>query len=371
MKKHLVLAGGGHAHMVTLANLHRFVEKGVDVTVVGPSDQHYYSGMGPGMLGNTYRPAEIRFETRQVVEKMGGTFVRGKVMQIDTHAQNVILESGESVPYDVLSCNLGSQVPQKIVQDDLTDIYLVKPIERLLAAQKRILELGAHKNIAVGIIGGGPSAVEIAGNIWRLTREPGIQPADIKILTSGTVMPDHPDGVRAKALASMKKRGIAIIEDCRVKEIRTGSVTDTSGRRHELDIIFVAIGVKPSPVFEASGIPVGPDGGMRVNRFLQSVKYGNIFGGGDCIYFESGPLDKVGVYAVRQNPVIYQNLMATLDGAALKPFEPGGKYLLIFNLGDGTGIFHKWWILFGGRLAFRFKDYLDRKFMRTFQAIET
>ena len=37
MTKHLVLVGGGHAHMVTLAKLHTFVEKGYRVTVVGPS----------------------------------------------------------------------------------------------------------------------------------------------------------------------------------------------------------------------------------------------------------------------------------------------------------------------------------------------
>ena len=370
MKKQLVLAGGGHAHMVTLANLHRFVEKGVDVTVIGPSEQHYYSGMGPGMLGQIYRPEEIRFETRHVVEKMGGTFVLGKVVRIDADAQTVHLDSGETVAYDVLSCNLGSQVPQQIVRNGLEDIYLVKPIERLLAAQKRILELGSTRKISIGIIGGGPSSVEIAGNIWRLTQAPGMQPADIHILTSGTVMPDHPDGVRAKALASLTKRGITIVEDCRVDEISTGRVKEASGKAHHLDIIFVAIGVKPSPVFAASGIPTGPDGGMRVNRFLQSVEHANIFGGGDCIYFEEAPLDKVGVYAVRQNPIIYHNLMATFDGTELQPFKPGGKYLLIFNLGDGTGIFHKWWILFGGRLAFRFKDYLDRKFMRTFQAIE-
>jgi NADH dehydrogenase FAD-containing subunit len=370
MKKRLVLAGGGHAHMLTLANLHRFVEKGVAVTVIGPSAQHYYSGMGPGMLGKIYAPEEIRFETQRVVEKKGGTFVLGKVVRIDAKAQQVHLESGETVPYDVLSCNLGSQVPPQILKGSLADIYPVKPIERLLAAQKRILELVARKKIAVGIIGGGPSAVEIAGNIWRLTQAPGLRPADIRILTSGTLMPDHPGGVRAKALASMQNRGITIVEDCRADEISTGRVTDARGNILQFDIVFVAIGVKPSPVFSASAIPTGPDGGMRVNRYLQSVTSDNIFGGGDCIFFEERPLDKVGVYAVRQNPIIYHNLMATIDGTELKPFEPGGKYLLIFNLGDGTGIFHKWWILFGGRLAFRFKDYLDRKFMRTFQAIE-
>jgi NADH dehydrogenase FAD-containing subunit len=370
MEKKLVIAGGGHAHMVTLENLHRFVEKGCSVTVVGPSEHHYYSGMGPGMLGKTYRPEEIRFATKDVVKKKGADFVLGKVARIDAEAQVVQLESGDSLPYDVLSCNLGSHVPEQIVEGALDDIYLVKPIERLLAAQRRILELGRRKQLTIGIIGGGPSAVEIAGNLWRLTREPGLQTAAIKILTSETLMPQHPAGVRAKAQLSLQRRGIELLEGCRIHKISTGQVTEASGKTHELDIIFVAIGVTPNPVFAASGLPVGPDGGLLVNRFLQSVAYDNIFGGGDCIYFQESPLDKVGVYAVRQNPIIYHNLTARLDGSPLKPFDPGGAYLLIFNLGDGSGIFYKWRLLFGGRLAFVIKDYIDRKFMKHFQAME-
>ena len=250
MKKHLVIAGGGHVHMVTLANLDAFVAKGYDVTVIGPAEHHYYSGMGPGMLGKTYRPEEIRFATRHVTEKKGGKFVLAKVVKIDPDAQTVQLDSGDSVPYDVLSCNLGSQVPEDMISDGLEDIYLVKPIERLLAAQERILQLGRREKISIGIIGGGPSAVEIAGNLWRLTREPGMQPAAIKILTSETIMPHHPDGVRAKALASLNRRGIEMVEGCTVDNIRTGQVTEASGKTHDLDIIFVAVGVKSNPVFD-------------------------------------------------------------------------------------------------------------------------
>ncbi len=370
MNKKLVIAGAGHAHMITLSKLEQFVAKGCHVTVIGPSEHHYYSGMGPGMLGRTYTPGEIRFATKKVVEQKGASFVLGKVVKIDAAAQVVELDSGDSVPYDLLSCNLGSQVPTDFVDGDLDDIYLVKPIERLLAAQQRILELGRGQEVRIGIIGGGPSAVEIAGNLWRLTRHPDMQPAEITIMTSETIMPHHPAGVRAKAQASLKKRGIEVLENCKVDHIRTGQVTEASGTTHPLDIIFVAIGVKPNPVFTASGLPVGPEGGLLVNRYLQSVAHKNIFGGGDCIDFEESPLDKVGVYAVRQNPVICHNLMASLDGGQFQAFVPGGDYLLIFNLGDGTGILHKWRLLFGGRLAFFIKDYIDRKFMKTFQAME-
>ena len=83
MTKQLVLAGGGHAHMMALAHLNEFVEKGYQVTVIQPSPYHYYSGMGPGMLGNMYSPEEIRFSTRHVVDKHGGTFILGKVVKVD------------------------------------------------------------------------------------------------------------------------------------------------------------------------------------------------------------------------------------------------------------------------------------------------
>ena len=266
-----------------------------------------------------------------------------------------------------MSCNLGSFVPQDMINGDLKDIYTVKPIERLKEARERVLDLASRKKIAIGIIGGGPSAVEIAGNLRRLTAGSGLHAAHIKIITGSSIIPRHPSGVRKRVLHALDKQGIEIVKNCHVHEIRTGCVTEASGKCHELDVIFVAVGVKPSRTFQASGIPTGPDGGMLVNRYLQSTAYGNIFGGGDCIYFQETPLDKVGVYAVRENPVLFHNLMAAMNGGELQPFTAQETYLLIFNLGDGTGIFYKKPILFGGRAAFRLKDLIDRKFMRKFQ----
>jgi phospholipid N-methyltransferase len=62
--------------------------------------------------------------------------------------------------------------------------------------------------------------------------------------------------------------------------------------------------------------------------------------------------------------------MATLSNQALQSFNPGDKYLLILNLGDGTGVFFKKWLKFGGRPAFIVKDYIDQKFMKKFQSFE-
>jgi NADH dehydrogenase FAD-containing subunit len=127
------------------------------------------------------------------------------------------------------------------------------------------------------------------------------------------------------------------------------------------------MGVKPSSFFKDSGLPTGSDGGLLVNSHLHSVAYTDVFGGGDCINLAGHDLAKVGVYAVRQNPILFHNLMASANGKALATFDPGGTYLLIFNMGDNKGIFWRDKIVWGGKLAFKLKDRIDRKFMRKFQ----
>lgn len=370
MKKRLVLIGGGHAHMMTLAHLDMLVEKGYAVTVIQPSEFHYYSGMGPGMLGGTYRPEEIRFATRQVVESKGGSFVLGRAEQIDPLKQIVILAGGDEVGYDVLSCNVGSYVPFDIGADKAGTCFAVKPIEGLMAAQQRIIELSGQRSITIAIVGGGPSSIEIAGNCRQLTDSSDLHPAKIQVFAGRRLMSRLPERIQLDARRMLEKNAIEIIEGSYVEKIDSEQIQLANGNQFRADIIFSAVGVKPSNIFVKSGINTGPDGGLQVNKCLQSMQYPNIFGGGDCIYFEPRPLDRVGVYAVRQNPVLLNNLKAYLEGEALQPFDPGGSYLLIYNLGGGSGILYKWSFIFSGRLSFRVKDYIDRKFMEKFQSLE-
>jgi NADH dehydrogenase FAD-containing subunit len=361
--------------MVTLENIGQFVEKGYKVTVIAPSFHHYYSGMGPGMLGNTYTSEDIRFDTKHVVTSLGGIFVKDRVVRIDPDKKIAFTQAGKAFSYDVLSFNAGSYVPMESVPEtlenkDRENIYPVKPIERLMEASEKLKLLFKEKPSIISVVGGGPSSAEVAGNVWQLARlTKGYLPT-IRIFAGKKFMARFPDSIRQRIFSVFLRRGIEIIEQGYVKTVTKERITLESGEVFDTDFVFMALGVKPSTLFEASGLPMGPDKGLRVNQYLQSVVYPEIFGGGDCIYFEPQPLDKVGVYAVRENPVLLHNLMAKLDGRPLEPFDPGPDYLLIFNLGGKTGILRKNKWVFGGRLAFMIKDYIDRKFIRRFQAIE-
>ncbi len=368
MNKRLLLIGGGHAHMVTLTKLRNFNDKGFGVTVIQPSEYHYYSGMGPGMLGGTYRPEEIRFATRRQVEAHGGRFILGKAYRIDPHKQVVLLEgSEEEVPYDVLSCNAGSSVPRGLLGGDFPNVFTAKPIEELLRARHMIVERARAGRITVAVIGSGPSAIEIAGNVHQLCRREAVTMPRIQLFAGRHFLAGRPAKVGRLVRMLLVRKGIEIIEAGHVRLPAGDRVVLEGGQEFPADIIFPAVGVRPSPIFARSGLPIGPDGGLQVNEYLQSIRYQNIFGGGDCIHFAPAPLDKVGVYAVRQNPVLYHNLMAGLTGGRLEKFSPGGSYLLIYNLGDGEGVLAKWSFVFAGKLAFVVKDHIDRRFIRTFQ----
>jgi NADH dehydrogenase FAD-containing subunit len=370
MGKKLLLAGGGHAHMTILAHIRDLVREGHEVTVVQPSDFHYYSGMGPGMLGTTYTPDEIRFATRQVVESMGGTFVRDKVTHIAADERKVTLASGQTLEYDVLSCNAGSFIPFDNIHGDTSNIFTVKPIERLQEAQRAVISLcAARTRPHVAVVGGGPAALEIAGNVRKLARLRGRHAPRITLFAGRQLLGRFPEKIQTMARDSLTRQDIAINEDGYVDEIRNGVIVQ-NGKHHHPDMVFVATGVRPSRLFADSGLPTGVTGGLLVNEWLQSVKYPEIFGGGDCIDFEPRALDKVGVYAVRENPVLLRNVRASLNGTRLQRFDPGGSYLLLFNMGDDTAIFSKGPLMFRNWLGFLLKDYIDRRFMRHFQALE-
>jgi len=358
--------------MMLLAHIEDFTAAGIEVTVIQPSPCHYYSGMGAGMLGGTYSADEIRFQTKKVVEKQGGSFVLDRAVRIDPYSKEVICrQKGRKIGYDVLSCNAGSYVPENLFSASPHDaVFPVKPIEGLVRAREMIVCRGKTSPLRVVIVGGGPSAMELAGNIHQLAEKENLSAVTITIIAGHAILPHAPKRVRLLVERSLRRRGITILTGMRVKKIAKDTLELSSAKTMTADIMFAAIGVRPSAIFEESGMQIGPDGGLRVNKYLQSVTHKEIFGGGDCIYFEPHPLDKVGVYAVRQNPVLLHNVMAAIEKRPLKEFHPGGKYLLIYNLGDGYGVVQKWSMSLGGRLPFLLKDYIDRRFMHSYQALE-
>lgn len=361
----LILVGAGHAHMETLLNARTIIDEGHRIVLVSPSAYQYYSGMGPGLLGGTYEPQQVRFHVRKMAESRGVAFIKDQAVGIDVQNRTLHLASGQTLTYDLISFNIGSEVPlEKLTIKDET-VVPAKPVENLYHARQRLLSAIEKDHLKVAVIGGGPAGVEIAGNLWRLLRHRR-HGAEISLYCS-KLLPNVPERVRQAARDSLDERKIRVVEGVRAQAMKDRRLVLTDRSDIVSDIAFIAIGTRPPVLFQESGIGTGPTGGLLVNRYLQSPDHPEIFGGGDCIDFRELPLPKVGVMAVRQGPILLNNLRTVLNGKPLLPFQPPRNYLLIMNMGNGKGVAWRGGLNWSGRLAFLLKDRIDRGFMRKYQ----
>ena len=366
MPGHLVLIGAGHAHLTVMKEMAGIIARGHRVTVVSDGAFQYYSGMGPGLLSGRYHAAETRFDVATMVTARGGQFMNNRVVQIDPHRQALVLDTGRRLTYDILSLNTGSEVPFPSPEATAVRIYPAKPVDVLMDAREDIATRLDRRPLNIVVAGGGPAGVEIAANARALTRRLERR-ANIAIINRGRLLAHFIPRVRLKALAALKRLDIRVLENTSLAAIAERTVVLSNGREMMCDIVFPAVGIRPAPLIRDAGLAVDQSGGLLVNPHLQSVSHPNVFGGGDCIAFQPRPLQRVGVYAVRQNPILYHNLCAALEDQNLESFVPQHDYLLILNMGDGTGILNRGQLIYEGRLAFWLKHFIDTRFMRRFQ----
>jgi NADH dehydrogenase FAD-containing subunit len=369
MGKHFLLVGAGHAHLTILKNLSTFFLHGHRVTVINAGPYHYYSGMGPGMLSGIYSPQQIRFHVEKMVTDQRCYFIRDQVVHIDPINQNVQTANSGKFSYDVACFNTGSHVPlpeTKNILNEESFLFPVKPIGNLLFAKNKMISLFKQKRPKIMVVGGGAAGVEIAANLRALS-ENYKQESEITIVAGGALLNRFNDRFRESAKTILRQRRVNLLERTSVMAISNRSILLSTGLSLQCDMVLWAVGTRASPLFKDSGLPTGSDGGLLVNKYLQSVLFPNIFGGGDCISFKNRHLEKVGVYAVRQNPILLENLINFSTDKPLMPFKPQKDFLVILNMGNGQGLL-KWKdFVFKGITAFWLKDFIDQKFMKKFQ----
>jgi NADH dehydrogenase FAD-containing subunit len=366
-KARVVFVGAGHAHLNSIKNAGLLIRQGAEVIVIGPDQYHYYSGMGPGMLSGIYKPDDVRVDAQRLTISSGARFIKGHVIGIDPHKKNLHIDNRERLPYDIASFNLGSSVPTDLVKGAHKEAYPIKPIAYLVVLKQTILSKITSSIPRILIIGTGPAGVEIAGNIQRLVSQNEGKAEIILLGAEESLLHRFPEKAGLFARDSLLKRDITIFSRCLVSSLDNGIARTSDHREIAYDIAVLATGIRPVQVFEGSGIDTAQNGSLLINSYLQSTSHPDIFGGGDCVTFRNMRLDMVGVYAVRQAPILLHNIQARLKGEPLKEFVPQKRYLLIFNLGDGSGIFVRSPLVLKGRWAFRLKDFIDKRFISKFQ----
>jgi NADH dehydrogenase FAD-containing subunit len=373
MNVDVLFVGAGHAHLHALSQTRRLVARGARVTLVAPGD-FWYSGMGPGVLSGMYSPEQDRVDVARLVESAGGRFVRDRVVRIDADRNGVELSSGARVDYDVMSLNVGSEIPLERVAGAAARGVPVKPVEHYARLAERWRERATSgAPLRAVVVGSGAAGCETVANAWRLARDIGLEASLTLVGSSASLLAGFT--VRAANLASewLERHGVEVIGGARVTRVDASGITLGDGRAIEADEVIFATGVRPPRLLGDSSLETDNRGALVVDRTLRSVSHPNVLGGGDCIRFAPRELDRVGVYAVRQGRILLSNLSTLCSRDVrrrpLKRFRPQRRYLLILNLGGETGLLAWGPLALRGRLALRFKDRLDRGFIERYQSL--
>ena len=364
----VVFVGGGHAHLHSLLRTSDFTERGCKVTLVNPSPYLYYSGMATGVISGAYTPEQDRIDVRRLVERGGGSFVQGRVTGVVREQRELLLEDGGRVGYDLASLCLGSEVATGNDENDEKFVIPVKPVENTVGIRNRILSYKGRGSGGpkVVVIGGGAAGCEVAANTANLMNSRNIG-GRILIVEDGPFLLGASPNRACESMSSyLEDVGVEVLLNTTAVSYGAGGIQTGDGRRIEADLVVPAVGIVPRNVGYEPSVLTGEDGGLWVGPGLRSVSDPRLFGGGDSISFRGGALPRLGVFGIRQGPVLFRNLLSAVDGKPLETFEPQERYLYVLNLGDGTGLAIYGSFSWRGRAAMILKHRIDQNFVRQY-----
>lgn len=371
-RRRLILLGGGHAHIHTLARAARVPLAGVELILISPFGRHHYSGMVPGFLQGSYREDELAFDLCAIAKRAGARFIEAAVEHIDARGRTV-QAGGERLEFDLLSLDVGSEPAGLALLGVRAHAMTVRPMSRAVALRQRaeaVFSGARNRQVAVVVVGGGAAGLEVALAFERLGRERGSRPAVTIIESAARVLPEYSARASRVAESVLGAHGIRFRLGQQVCAVEPGGVVLEDGSTQPSELTVWLVGAAPSRLILGSDLPKDPRGYLLVDDTLRAIDGSPIFGAGDCIGIVGHPqLAKAGVYAVRESPVLDHNLRAALLGGAPRHYRPQESFLALMNTADGRAIW-RWHGLVGhSRLAWWTKNRIDRAFVRRYQEL--
>jgi NADH dehydrogenase FAD-containing subunit len=307
-----------------------------------------YSGMLSGWVAGEYTREACRVELPPLARAAEVVLHPGGAVGLDASRRAVRLEGGATLEGDVLSLGLGSilqgaELPG--VGTHALDVKrLVDQTERFESANRRW-----------AVVGGGLGGVELALCLRASAEHVTL------VVESERFPPGAPRALVGAVRKALAQRRVEVV--CgRAVGVTPDAVRLEGGQSVPATGVLWATGPAPHPLLASAGLQLGPTGAVQVKETLQSTSHPNVFAAGDCADLATAA-PKSGVYSVREAPVLWHNLVATLRGQPLRTYRPQRTALALVNCGDGTALL-SWGPLAGRAGAFRrFKHELDTRFL--------
>jgi selenide,water dikinase len=372
-KHDIVLLGAGHTHAHVLRMWRMQPIADARLTCVSNFPVATYSGMLPGTLAGQYPPERMCIDLVRLCAAAGVRLLEAEVTGLDLSRRELLLDDRPPLPFDVLSIGIGSVPRTPGVPLDAELVLPIKPmqtfLERLGARLQQVAASRPAGPLRVAVVGAGAGGVEIAFCLPRFVhaRLPGV-PLELSLVDAhDDILRGAPRGTARAARRQLQRRGVRLLLGHAVRAAADGHLLLCDGSRQQVDLVLWATSATAPPLLRRLGLATDEDGFLLVRSTLQSLEHDHIFAVGDTATLSDCPTPKAGVYAVRQGPVLWDNLQRFVRGEALQAYRPQRGFLSLLNLGDGRAILSYKGVTLTGRWCWRLKNRIDSRFMDKYQ----
>ena len=353
----LVLLGGGHAHLFVLEAFAR-QRPDADIRLITPDALTPYSGMLPGVLAGHYRARQACIDLRPLAERASCHLMLDRAIGIDGAGRRIRLAGGGEIDYDLLSIDIGSPPQRPGVAGAAEHALPVNPIVDLLA------RCGGAAPRAVGVLGGGAAGVEVVMALHH--RWPG---AHCTLIERGSA----PLGglslrLQRSVATELCRQQIDVVTGAAVTRIEADAIRLDDGRTVASDFTVLATGAAAPDWLRECGLALDARGFVEVGATLQSTSHPEVFAAGDVATLSASPRPRSGVYAVRAGPPLAANIARVLAGQPPLDWQPQQRALMLLACGGRHAIATRGGWVLKGDWVWRWKDAIDRGFVRRFDA---
>ena len=367
----VVLVGAGHTnmHIVRMMRMHPI--PGVRLTVISPTGNAPYSGMLPGTLAGIYSQDDMTVDLYRAIEPTGVQLIVAPAIGLDAKKRRVLLKDRPPVRFDVCCVGIGSIPAMRELWAGQENVLSIKPMATFLDRFNARLDALAHLDtLHLSVVGGGAAGTEVAFCVENYLKTKGVT-AKVSLIDSGDrPLKGYLPKTRDLAMYEFKRRGIEVVAGHRVSGFDNNQLAFEKHEPRHADLVIWAAAASAPPVLESFDLPKTDNGFLAVDNTLLSTSGAPVFVVGDTASFVNQEVAKAGVYAVREGPVLWENIKRKLNNRPLTEYKPQTDFMSLLATGDGSAIGQYKGKATLGKWVWKLKNHIDRKFMRMHQVYD-
>jgi NADH:ubiquinone reductase (H+-translocating) len=316
----------------------------VAITLADRRNHHLFQPLLYQVATASLATSEIAWPIRHLMrDRPEITTLFATVSGVDAAGKRVLLDDGDSLPYDTLVLATGAR--HAYFGHDEWEPFApgLKTLEDATTLRRRILvaferaerESDPERRAALltfVIVGAGPTGVELAGTIAELARDtlpPDFRNIDthqarVVLIEAGPrVLAGFADDLSAYAQKSLESIGVEVILGEAVTDCSADGVV-YGGKRLQARTLIWAAGVRASPAAEWLNAPADRAGRLQVMPDLTVPDHPDIFAVGDTVTIadaEGKPVPGIAPAAKQQGRHVAASINARLHGTTPTPFR--------------------------------------------------